>query len=176
MNPELLQKYKPALLKMARGYTRDPGEQQDYAQEAWIEIWKMLKDGKLQNHPNVDAVLMMRANWKMNRLLRGKSLGNPTSKRDPGSTATPIPVESDKTIWDKLLQSYDALEMAYHYGEIGEAVDELSPQQKEYVHLRFWQGYTTTDLDKFYGRHTSQIWHKAKKKLKEDLAHLKEDL
>jgi DNA-directed RNA polymerase specialized sigma24 family protein len=70
------------------------------------------------------------------------------------------------------------IELAYHYGEIGDAIDRLTPQQKKYVQLRFWDGYKGQELKEAFGYDPQALWSSskngAKKKLRGDLAHLAE--
>jgi RNA polymerase sigma factor (sigma-70 family) len=70
----------------------------------------------------------------------------------------------------------DSIQLAYHRGEIVQALDRLAPAQKRYVVLRFWCGYVTSELKTVFGYDPSGLWNSQKNgarlKLREELAHL----
>lgn len=70
----------------------------------------------------------------------------------------------------------DQVALAYHRGEIMQALDALSPAQKRYVVLRFWCGYVTSELKTVFGYEPGSLWtskrNGARDKLREQLAHL----
>lgn len=61
---------------------------------------------------------------------------------------------------------------AYHNGEISDALSSLTPNERKYVNLRFWEGLTHTELTDAFGYNPGAIWTQAKKKLKPKLEHL----
>lgn len=61
--------------------------------------------------------------------------------------------------------------LAYHYGEIHEAVADLEPLWREYVYLRFWAGYGDLEVAREVG--TRVHWNdRVRPILAERLAHL----
>jgi DNA-directed RNA polymerase specialized sigma24 family protein len=70
----------------------------------------------------------------------------------------------------------DSIQLAYHRGEIVQALDSLTPQQKRYVVLRFWCGYITGELKTVFGYDPSGLWtsqvNGARMKLRAELSHL----
>lgn len=64
------------------------------------------------------------------------------------------------------------LEMAYHHGEIMQAVEGLPEVWREYVRLRFWEGYNDSEAERALSVHRS-TWHKTvRPTLVRELAHL----
>lgn len=65
---------------------------------------------------------------------------------------------------------------AYMYGEISAALSVLTPNERRYVDLRFWEAYTPAELRKAFGYDPSSIWRSAKVRLRpvleERLQHL----
>ena len=69
------------------------------------------------------------------------------------------------------MDKYEGLVLAYHYGEIHRAVADLDPLYREYVFLRFWQGYRDAEVARVLG--TRIHWHdRVRPLLAERLAHL----
>jgi DNA-directed RNA polymerase specialized sigma24 family protein len=66
---------------------------------------------------------------------------------------------------------YEGIVLAYHYGEIHEAVADLDPVRREYVYLRFWCGVGSKEAE----REVGQVVHferTVRPVLAERLAHL----
>lgn len=70
----------------------------------------------------------------------------------------------------------DSIMLAYHRGQIVQALDKLSPAQKRYVVLRFWCGFVGNELTAVFGYEPGSLWtskkNGAREKLREELAHL----
>jgi DNA-directed RNA polymerase specialized sigma subunit len=66
---------------------------------------------------------------------------------------------------------YEGLVLAYHYGEIHEAVADLDPIRREYVFLRFWCGVGSKEAERIIGQ-TVHFERSIKPVLAERLAHL----
>ena len=64
------------------------------------------------------------------------------------------------------------IELAYHHGEIAQALDGLTPREREYVFLRFWCGWKLPQMREHFGYEPSALWRKARPKLTLALAHL----
>lgn len=72
-------------------------------------------------------------------------------------------------------QESDLLEgivLAYHYGEIQQALEVLTENEQRYVRLRFWEGLSTPELKVAFGYDPSAIWRTAKNKLRPVLEEL----
>lgn len=75
--------------------------------------------------------------------------------------------------WD--LEGSENLEsvfVAYHAGEIWDALSVLTPAQRKYVVARFWHGNTQAELTAMFGYDPSSLWRVAKPKLQLRLAYL----
>lgn len=55
---------------------------------------------------------------------------------------------------------------AYHHGQIRQALDVLTPNERKYVVLRFWEGYETAELKEVFGYDPGAIWRTAKERLR----------
>lgn len=166
---EMLNKLRPYLLTVARGLTKDPGMQQDLAQEGWIAAWRTLGRGAAWANP--ESIAKKAAVWRMTSVVsRGETFGH---SRKNYTKTTEVPVDSF-TIHPATIERQ--LELAYHHGEINEAIESLSPRQREYVKLRFWRGMQKPELTTHFGYEPSRLWSRAKPKLKEQLGHLQERL
>lgn len=67
----------------------------------------------------------------------------------------------------------DAVVWAYHRGEIAQALAALTPRQREYVQLRFWNGRSTEELTRHFGYDPRGVWAGARAKLAVSLQHLR---
>lgn len=70
------------------------------------------------------------------------------------------------------LDHYDAVVLAYHYGEIHQAVADLDPVSREYVYLRFWCGTTDKEASETLGIPPFGWSTKVRPLLAERLSHL----
>ena len=67
--------------------------------------------------------------------------------------------------------------LAYHRGEIAQALDGLTEAQRRYVLLRFWENASTPELKQAFGYDPKALWSRsgrsaAREALAESLAHL----
>lgn len=62
---------------------------------------------------------------------------------------------------------------AYHEGDFAAALSELTPRQREYVHLRFWGDRSYAELTAHFGYEPTGVWAGARKKLVVSLGHLR---
>jgi RNA polymerase sigma factor (sigma-70 family) len=166
----------------------------DVVQEALVEAWRILavKGGKA-------AVSATYLTMNMRRRMRDVANGRPMygGDRRPGPrTEPPATVSLDALAagrdrdedvdltelrdgYAHLLHAADLVEsvqLAYHDGDIGRALAELSPADRRYVTLRFWQGMSDVEIAALLGadkRNVGQSWHRRiKPRLREQLAHL----
>lgn len=68
----------------------------------------------------------------------------------------------------------ESIEVAYHSGEIQDALDLLTPAQRQYVVARFWGGKTASELKELFGYDPHSLWATAKPKLQLRLGNLRE--
>lgn len=96
---------------------------------------------------------------------------------------TPTEVKAQVTSLDAMIEAYgteavfgaadryEEMVLAYHYGEIHEAVADLDPIYREYVYLRFWCGSSDPEIASTLG--TRVHWSdRVRPRLLERLAHL----
>jgi DNA-directed RNA polymerase specialized sigma24 family protein len=65
-----------------------------------------------------------------------------------------------------------SVEVAYHNGEIIEAINTLTSSEREYIYLRFWKGYNYPELMKYFGYQPQALQRRSFDKLRKELAHL----
>lgn len=172
---ELLLSYRPWLRKVALGMCRQfPEQSEDVAAEGWVALWRSIRSYPGNEDVPADNWLKAAALNKMRSAVR-----NHTAQcRDARLTALaglPGMRESDKKevdIWDALCVDLGAVELAYHHGEIMEAVNALPPKQRLYVFLKYWKGYTDTELITIFGYRPKTLGTVAHAKLSKELAHL----
>lgn len=156
----LLKEYRPWLLKVAAGMT-SPDRVDDLAQEGYIALWKAIKtwDGK--------TPLDYWAKFKA----RGRMIEMVTVRWKTAKEAQYVPADDD---WfaQALTVSLDGIELAYHEGEILQALNQLTPREREYVYLRFWRGLQKPQLVGHFGYEPNGLWRTARAKLQVSLAHL----
>lgn len=62
--------------------------------------------------------------------------------------------------------------MAYHRNEIAQALDSLTPKQRQYVESYFWGGLSHSEMSDLFGYEPRGIWRGARKNLEKALLHL----
>lgn len=153
----------------------NPNIREDMLQEARIEAWSQMEK---EASP---ALVSHAVRQRVSRLVtQGNWTGKP-AKRDRGSKE---PLDTDRDSiddpdWDVHVEAADvleAVEWAYHHGEILEALRSLPERHREYVLMRFWGGMTNAEIaahqDVRLGN-ISRTWNEAiKPKLAEQLEHL----
>lgn len=167
-----LEAFKPWVRTVARSYAQgDPDLTEEYAQEAWIAIWRTLekKPGSPDVHLKADARQRLKDCY-----IRGDRLGKPRAGHS--TKIATVPVDGDAPLWESLTSLPGGSEMAYHTAEIVEAINGLSPAKREYVYLRFWKGYDSPTLTRHFGYDPVSLWSRpktgAKAILKSRLDHL----
>lgn len=175
------------------GIGRDNPKFDDAVQEGLIAAWKAFEE----NEPGVRiAYAIQTAKYRI-REMALKHNTKPTGgseKRRYEPVAEPLSGTDDKDggeFTPEVFIDHDALEgveMAYHYGEIQEAISRLTPRQRQYVFARFWCGMDPDGIHMNPGMREARtnnpflrrdiLWTGsktalgAKRKLAEDLAHL----
>lgn len=155
----------------------------DLVQEALIEIWRILrvKGGKA----NVSAnYLTMGAKHRLLDVAQGKPMfggdRRPGPRSEPaGSLLSPLeayPEDADVFEDVDFAQYLDAVALAYHEGEIQQAISSLPPAHRAYVEMRFWGGMTDTEIASLTGATNKALgnsWRRAiKPALSASLDHL----
>lgn len=93
-----------------------------------------------------------------------KKLGEDTEIDAPGSLDALKDAGYDAAGRDEAL--IDMIVQAYMYGQIRQALDVLTPNERRYVELRFWEGYQGSELKAAFGYDPGAIWSSAKRRLR----------
>ncbi len=164
--------------KYGKGFA--PGSEADAVQEARIAAWL-----SWQQHQN-RAYMNIATRQRLMKFVydEAPAFGSDTSRgNNSGASKDPLrraQVSIDDPDNEVLLVAAEALEavaLAYHEGEIIEAINSLLPDVREYVVLRYWGGYTPTEIAAMQGKTrggVSSMWTKALPGLRERLEHLRE--
>lgn len=174
LDQELLLKIlKPKFERLAQQYTANPELQKDLAQEAWVDAWRRLQDGDLD--AGDIGMLVQGARWKMLGILDGnKTYGADGKRRATGAVDKLVTVADDSLFWTQLQHNLNDLEAAYHHGEIGEAIADLTPKQQRYIHQRFWLDKSDAQMKAEFGSNPTMIWYRVKGLLRDRLSHLED--
>lgn len=153
-DPEgVLADYHRWLFAVARDLAWTPSDVDDIAQEGRIAMWRALMtfDGQRGSLP---SWLTLAARSRMGEIARGRkpAYGHQAVRGhkearvvvslDSFDPETDRPVEE---MFD-LIDTCDHIERAYHEGEVAKALDALSPEQQQYVYLRFFCGLDTQTM------------------------------
>ncbi len=161
--------YYARVLEPSRPWTHE-----DLAQEGHIAMWKALRSydplkGSLPSWLTTAAKMRMRdISWR-NKPLTGEPSAKGHIREKPAT-----PVDTD---WDWVQESVGSQElqesilMAYHQGEIYDAVASLPPRQREYIFRRFWLGETDKSIRNVIPN-SPRVWGPAREELSRKLAHL----
>lgn len=142
--------YRRWLHSLAYDIARDDGTHDDLVQEGYIAMWRAFDTydpdkGALATWLTGAARLRMRdvaygrGAWTGHEAQRGRKSVGATSLDAILAVEEDLPVLAADLL--------DGIESAYHGGEIAEALDALSPAQREYVYARFWLGIEPTSRD-----------------------------
>lgn len=164
---EILSRYRRWLLRTASEMLPGrPGEWQDLAQEGWIAMWRALRKSDPEKGP-LAPYLTRAARWRMATVAR-LELWTGTQGAQHGHhrerPAQPLEPHSETIRRVPAPDPHDAVEMAYHEGEIRRALDELPPGARDAIVRRFWLDEPTQT-----GR-----WARHRARLAERLGHLRD--
>lgn len=145
----------------ANRLTADHARREEAVQAARVAIWENLK----RHNPDkgsLPAFLTSVMLWRM---------------RDAAwSMPRDIPMEELPARIDE--QIVTDIELAYHHGEIHQAIRSLTHQQQRYVYLRFWRGKSHGEMTPDFGYEPGGLWYSeqngARWKLKATLSHLRD--
>lgn len=121
---------------------------EDLVQEGRIAMWRALETYEAAQGA-LASWITKAARMKMKDIAHGT--GQETGKApmrgsrpaDESPLANHLTEEGEPTDVSAVFLAIDAMnevEVAYHHGEIAQAISSLSPRQQEYVLLRFWGG------------------------------------
>lgn len=153
-------------------------DRDDLAQTGLVAMWKAL-DTYDPDKGSLPSWLTMKADGAMKDALRPA----PTKRQSSDSLEALLTARAGSPDVDltpealiALPDLLDGIAKAYHCGEVAKALDVLTPKQREYVRLRFWEGMGTKELTVHFGYDPSGLWNSkkngAKYKMREALAHL----
>lgn len=172
---ELLSSLKQYTLYVANRLTQDASNisVQDLAQDGWLAMWQATRSWN--GTGQLDGWMKAKMQWAMLQKVQ---------RRKPQEVLFDTGVsESDQedSIMVKLAASedIDVLLMSYHEGEILQALNALTPKQRQYVVRRFWLGQCGRELREALGtKYIDSLWHQkkhgARYKLARALSHLVE--
>lgn len=143
-------------------------DEDDLVQEGRVTLWKALDSYDPSKSPDQVAWAKFRARKAMIGLVTRPRWANRPDAHDP------------VTLYDKLVQRdfADDVLMAYHEGEVAQAIDRLTPTQQRYVRARFWGGLSHSEMVQagVFSYDPSALWNSrrngARWKLEKDLCHL----
>lgn len=173
---KVLPRYKNWLLKIAWEYSSNLSEVQDLAQEGYIAMWKALQTFDESKNIKLSTHLMNKARWRISEVrARGTYTGMPSraGKRHTAGTEanknTEQSVDMSESMFDiEISDNIDSILLAYHHGEIMEAINSLPVQQRKRVYDRFWKNdYDAKNSAWWFGKRIG-----ARDRLKERLGHL----
>jgi RNA polymerase sigma factor (sigma-70 family) len=172
---DLLLRFRPWLRITAIGMCRQfPERAEDLAQEGWIAMWRSI--GNFPGDMPSDSWLKASAVKRMYSHIRDW-MAQCRDIRITDLTGVPgIRAVGDRErtidVWDALRVDLGDVEMAYHHGEIMNALAALPTKQRLYVWLKYWKGYTDTEMKTIFGYRPKTLGAVAHKTLAEDLVHL----
>lgn len=158
---------------------RDTNLRDDVLNEVRITIWRVLSKRPDAPDAYIHAAMKMRITEVMTRGVwtgmeghRGMEI-DPIRRTDRDSLDDPD--------WDVVVRADDVIEkvlMAYHDGEILDAIRALPRAHQEYVVQRFWGGLTHAEIRALATkplRDYSELWtERIRPRLREQLHHLQE--
>jgi len=159
----ILARYRRWLLVVANSMTEGEDNRQDLAQEGWIAMWRALQAFD-QEKGSLPSWLTTAARMRMGDVVR-RGLTTGAAPRYGGHSAVEIPVDK---LPEPIKEALHTVELAYHAGEIRQAIDQLTPIQREYVIRRFWGDEAHTAISSDIGNG----WVGARPKLRTFLGHL----
>lgn len=143
----LLATYCPWLRAVSAGMTsRIPQWTEDLAQEGWVAMWRALV--KADGSSPTDYWLKRCATARMSSVMRDWQ----AQCRDIRRTT----LIADWTEFDGV-GALEAVEPAYHDGDLLAVLNELSLSDREYVWRRFWGDIPRTELHRRFGHQWSRI-------------------
>lgn len=139
--------------KIGKGFPE--GAEQDAIQEARIAAWQSWTKHQSRAYMNIATRQRL-----MQHVYRDQWFGTTPSGRDMDPIRRANRDSLDDPDCDLVLvaqQVLDSVMLAYHEGEIVEAINALTPDQREYVVLRFWHGMTNPEIAAIQGKSVGAV-------------------
>jgi DNA-directed RNA polymerase specialized sigma24 family protein len=158
----------------------DPGYE-DLLQEARIEFWKQYEALTEETPGDRRRFALHRARLKMGRLastnpqVRDRETGHLRANAD---VPTPMSLDAleNPDAFLGVIEAVEEVALAYHYGEIHQAISALPPRHRAYVVARFWEGFNDSQIARDGGLTPATLIYHWRKNiqplLQESLAHL----
>jgi RNA polymerase sigma factor (sigma-70 family) len=180
---EVLARYEQRARVIAYEWERPHAPREDLAQEARIELWRVLREREARGEDlsevrGLATVVLRRAvsnaavdqRWTGTEYPRGKA--KDPIRRDPRD----LDHELDAGLVLAAADVLSEVELAYHEGEIYGAIRELPAAHRRYVYLKFWCGLTEAEIAAELGRTKGNVhrtWTEViRPRLRERLSHL----
>lgn len=150
-------------------------EPADLAQEARITIWQVATGRPESTREYLSAAARMRVReaatrqtWTGHTRVHGQP-ADPLRSREKESLDDP-----DFTLLLSLhaQEWVEGAQLAYHHGQIAQAIGELPEKQRAYVLLRFWCGLEPGVIERDYQIDKDAAWAGARRNLRTSLRHL----
>lgn len=177
---EVIERYERWVFKVVNEEVgRLAHDNDDLVQEGRIAVWHAHERG--DGRPGTPNYITQAARWRIKNVIdRGTWTGRDTSRAKPSD---PRAHRDDLVSLDDLsVQSIIAaagllehVELAYHYGEIHQAIAELTEDERRYVVMRFWHGMNEPEMQPYFAVNVGWVWrghHGARAKLRARLEHL----
>jgi RNA polymerase sigma factor (sigma-70 family) len=124
----------------------------DLAQEARIQVW-LLANKRQRLDDNLRGLASVAMRRRINEVATRQTWTGYESHRGYPTD----PMRSVRESMDAIIEAVGAdvfggvealrnVEMAYHHGEIQQALDALPDLHRQYVSLRFWSGWTQDEI------------------------------
>lgn len=169
---DTLSQYRLWLLRVARE-VGPAVDQYDLAQEGHIAMWKALGTFDESKSVKLSTHLMNKARWRMQEVVaRGTWTGKPSEagkKYRPECEPTDFGT-SDFDVESVTREQAEAVMIAYHHGEIMDALNRLKPEHRRKVIDWFWRGVVDNKNRSWW----DSKGYGARDKLRAELAHLSE--
>lgn len=163
---KILQSFRPWLRTVAAGFPdTQPSRVEELAQEGWIAVWRAVSKNK-DDRP-LEPFLKQCAINRMRDVFSEWTAASRNVYMTHPADMTPGKIN----LWDMLRTDLGDIEMAYHHGEIMDAINRLPRTQKAYVLRKFWHNWPKQSLE-IYFNSPEYTWRVAKANLAEELAHL----
>lgn len=162
---ELARRLNPQLRRCATqilGTDATPTNIDDVAQEGWVTLWRALRDFEGGEVVDVWCRAVAR-NGMRNYLQQWRYALRDLRRVDYVGGAAELDLITGSA------EGVEAVAVGYHHGRVLEAVNALPPGYRDYVIRRFWQGYSTTELQQIMSR---SVWTRVKPLLTAELSDL----
>lgn len=184
LNVEEVLARKEALLQImvSENTAVTPEMRDDVLQEARITAWQVYtSDREMQNRDTYTHAaarkrigeVAQRQTWTGHTRVHGQ----PTDPlRQQGKESLDVMIESDSGLALVAVELLDGVEVAYHYGQVHQAIRALSEPHRLFVYQKYWLGLSESELAAKHGKSVGTIsrwWTQTiKPALRQNLEHL----